>query len=112
MSQLTDSFSIDALLAQMPDDDPQKEEFQRRAIAYHRDCGCAMGAAFMVAAAVLVVLDLLFLDRFSLGHALVGIVAVCVAAAVGKAFGLGVTAVKLLVLRRSIAARSQDLVRV
>lgn len=111
MASRTDSFRIDVLLARMAVDDPQREVFQRRAIAYHRDCGCAMGGAFMVVTAALVVLDVLFVHRFSLEHALVGTAAVFVAAALGKAFGLGLAAMRLVVLRRTIVARTRHLVR-
>ena len=101
---MLDRRAIDALLARLPADDPERAALYARAVAYSTDCGCALGAAFLAGAFVLasIYLAVTGIDLLTCGIALAF---VFVATAVGKLTGLLVASLKLALLRRSLSRR-------
>jgi hypothetical protein len=96
---------VDVLLARLPRDDPDRAALQARAAAYSRDCGCAMGAAFLVGSTLLATVYFTLVGGLSVQTAGAGLLFVLLAALAGKASGLGLAAIKLALLRRSIWQR-------
>jgi hypothetical protein len=97
------SQDIDWLLRQFPSDDPQRASYQKRAIAYQSDCGCSMGAAFMVGSILGVAIAFAVDHRIALVRIVLAMATVLLATAVGKAVGLAVARLRLALLRRKIA---------
>jgi nitrate reductase gamma subunit len=93
------------LLAHLRVDDPERAALQSRAAAYSRDCGCAMGAAFVVGALLLSLSYFTLVAAPSFRTVIVGVVFVLAAALSGKAVGLLLAALKLALLRRSISRK-------
>jgi len=104
----TERGPIDALLARFSTDDPVRAAIQARANAYSRDCGCKMGALFLVGALLLVVVYFLGVGAVSFRTSVAGIVFIFVAAVSGKAAGLGLASLKLALLRRSVLQKLQN----
>ena len=78
---------------------------QTRRARYHRDCGCAMGGAFMVAALLASAVYIAVTARFAIGVIGAGIGFVIVCSMLGKAFGLVVASVRLGLRRRPRTTR-------
>jgi hypothetical protein len=97
--------AVDALLARLPADDPERATLQARAAAYSSDCGCAMGAAFMAGASLVALLYFVFAHGLGFWPGLAGLAFVLVATMVGKLAGLLVASLKLAFLRRSLSRR-------
>jgi hypothetical protein len=85
----------------------ERADVQTRRARYHRDCGCAMGGAFMVAALLASAVYIGVTARFAVGVIGAGIGFVLVCSMLGKAFGLAVASVRLGLLRRSLARRAR-----
>jgi hypothetical protein len=101
------SATIGELADQLVLDRSERAEVQRRRARYHRDCGCAMGGAFMVAALLTSAVYIVVTARFAIGVIGAGIGFVIVCSLLGKAFGLLVASVRLGLLRRSLARRAR-----
>jgi hypothetical protein len=101
---MAQSRDIDWLLRQVERDDPQRADYQRRAIAYQSDCGCSMGAAFMVGSILGVAIAFTVDYRISVFRGVLAVVTVLLATAVGKAVGLALARLRLVLLRRRITA--------
>lgn len=102
------SCDIDALLAQVPPDDPEKVGLQARARSHGQECGCAMGGFFLTGAVLLTVTYFATIGELRVRTGVGGVVFVFLAAGVGKLTGLLVASVKLLLLRRSLARKVQQ----
>lgn len=101
---MQDRRAIDALLARLPADDPERATLQSRAAAYSTDCGCKVGATFMAGALVLAAVYLAFAG-LGLETCGIGLAFVFVATMVGKLTGLLVASLRLAFLRRSLSRR-------
>jgi hypothetical protein len=80
---------------------------QTRMTRYNRDCGCAMGGAFMVAALLTSAVCIVVTARFAIGVIGAGIGFVVVCSMLGKALGLVVASIRLGLLRRSLVRRAR-----
>lgn len=94
--------AVDSLLA--PRADAEGRVLRARARAYARDCGCAMGGAFMLAG-LLVSAAWLATSGIGVARALLAGALILGATALGKATGLLIATVRLALLRRSIPRR-------
>jgi hypothetical protein len=94
---------VDDLLAHVPRDDPERAELVARARKYSRDCGCAIGGAFLGAALLLALAYLAATQDVSVRSLVGGPLGVFVATVVGKLIGLLLAWVRLVVLYRSLA---------
>jgi hypothetical protein len=101
------SAAIGELADQLALEPSARADVQKRRARYHRDCGCAMGGAFMVAALLASVVYIVVTARFAIGVIGAGIGFVIVCSLLGKAFGLLVASVRLGLLRRSLARRAR-----
>jgi hypothetical protein len=101
------SATIGELADQLVLDRSERAEVQRRRARYHRDCGCAMGGAFMVAALLTSAVYIVVTARFAIGVIGAGIGFVIVCSLLGKAFGLVLASLRLELLRRSLARRAR-----
>jgi VIT1/CCC1 family predicted Fe2+/Mn2+ transporter len=99
-----DHRAIDALLARLPANDPERATLQARAVAYSKDCGCTMGAAFF-AGALLLAVTYLAVAGLELSSCGIAVAFVFLATVVGKLTGLLVASLKLTFLRRSLSGR-------
>jgi hypothetical protein len=96
---------VDHLLAHVPRDDPERAELVSRARKYSRDCGCAMGGAFLGVAVLLTIAYLTATLDVSVRSLVAGAVCVFAATVVGKLIGLLLAWVRLVVLYRSLSRR-------
>jgi hypothetical protein len=101
---MQDRRAIDALLARLPADDPERATLQARAVAYSAECGCKLGATFLAGALVLAVVYLALAGPGLLTCG-VALAFVFIATIVGKLIGLLVASVKLSFLRWSLSRR-------
>jgi hypothetical protein len=101
------SATIDELVTQLALKPSERADVQTRMARYNRDCGCAMGGAFMVAALLTSAVYIVVTARFAIGVIGAGIGFVVVCSLLGKAFGLVVASVRLGLLRRSLARRAR-----
>jgi hypothetical protein len=99
--------AVDALLAQMPAGEADRATLQGRARAYSQECGCAMGALFLTAALALALIHLATAADLGVGSVVASVVLIFIASALGKATGLALAALKLALLRWSLARRVQ-----
>ncbi len=94
---------VDALLAQLPADDPEKPLLQAQAQAYSRECGCAMGGFFLCGASLLTLIYFAVTGDLHFLSVVEGAAFVFVAAALGKATGLLLAWGRLALLGRSLS---------
>ena len=99
------ALAVDAMLARIPTDDPELESLRSRADRYGTDCGCAMGAVFLVSALVLALLYTFFVGDLSLSTGVGAVAFTVIAAPLGKLVGLATASLRLSLLRRSISRR-------
>ena len=78
-----------------------------RSARYNRDCGCAAGGMFMVAAMLAVLIYLAVAAAFTIGFVSAGIAFIMISSLLGKAFGLTMASVRLELLRRSLSRRAR-----
>jgi len=73
------------------------------------ECGCSMGAKFMLASAVIVGIYLVFFGKFMfpqiLVDVLIGFIIIFISSAAGKVLGIGLAKLRLAQLYRSLQAR-------
>jgi hypothetical protein len=93
---------VDALLAHLPADDPDRAALQARATTYSRDCGCTIGAAFLAGSLPLAFAYFTLTGGLSIRRGIAGLLFVLIASLSGKAAGLVLASLKLALLRRSI----------
>jgi hypothetical protein len=96
---------VDALLARVPADDPDRVALQSRAAAYSQDCGCRMGAVFLAGSLLVTLASIAKAGGLTVWKGIAGLVFVLIAAMFGKAVGLVLASLKLALLRRSISRR-------
>ncbi|MFY9928691.1 MAG: hypothetical protein WAK82_11865 [Streptosporangiaceae bacterium] len=101
------SAAIGGLVTQLALEPAERADVQTRMARYNRDCGCAMGGAFMVAALLTSAIYIVVTARFAIGVIGAGIGFVVVCSMLGKALGLVVASVRLGLLRRSLARRAR-----
>ena len=94
---------VDELLARLPGDDPERREAQARAGAYSRDCGCGLGGAFLGGAVLLVAGYVAATGDLGARTLLGSVLALFLAASLGKLTGILVASVRLALLHRSLA---------
>lgn len=97
--------TVDALLAQLPADDPARARVQAQTAKYNRECGCALSSFSLTATLLLVAGYFAVTGDLSVRSAAAGVALVLAAAAVGKAVGLLVASLRLALLRRSLSKR-------
>ena len=96
---------VDDLLALISRDDPERVELVARARKHSRDCGCAMGGAFLGIAVLLTLGYLAATPDVSARSVLAGALFVVITTLLGKLLGLLLAWVKLVVLYRSLSRR-------
>jgi len=99
------SSAIGELVAQLALEPAERADVQARMTRYNRECGCAMGGAFMVAALLAVLLYIAVTAAFAIGVIGAGIAFVLISSLLGKVLGLTVASVRLELLRRSLSRR-------
>lgn len=97
--------TVDALLARLPSDDPEKPALQARASGYSRACGCSTGALFLVASTILAAVYFAAGGELAVRTVLAGIGFVLAASLLGKIVGLATATLRLRLLGRSIDRR-------
>jgi hypothetical protein len=80
-----------------------------KAKAYRNECGCVMGGVFFVGALVLLILDGLFSHQITngswVGATLRGAAVAFVASLLGKAIGIGIARLRLVLTYRELRIR-------
>ena len=98
--------TLDRLWRSLPEERPRLRPYVERAEAYRKDCGCSMGAAFLVGALGLLILDGVLFAGFTRGSvlavALRGAALVFGASVIGKLTGLGIARFRLARLDRHL----------
>lgn len=101
------SAAIGELATQLGLDPSERAEVHARMDRYNRDCGCALGGVFTVAALLTVVVYIAVTAAFAIGVIGAGIAFVFASSLLGKVLGLAVAAVRLGLLRRSLSRRAR-----
>ena len=101
------SLLVDDLLARVPAGDPEKVALEARARAHRRDCGCAMGGAFLGVALLLMLAYVAATVDLSIRTALASATFVLLATLLGKLTGLALAWARLALLQRSLARKLQ-----
>jgi hypothetical protein len=99
------SAAIGELVTQLALEPAERSDVHTRMARHNRDCGCAMGGMFLVAALIMAVVYIAVTARFAIGVIGAGIAFVMVSSLLGKAIGLVVASVRLGLLRRSLSRR-------
>jgi hypothetical protein len=97
--------SVDTLLAALSLDDSERAALRARARTYDEDCGCAMGATFLILALILVPSYLATSGSSGWQTAVAGVAVLVTAPIAGKLTGLMLARTRLALLRRSLASR-------
>jgi hypothetical protein len=85
-------------------EDTAAEHFRSPVGVLANECGCAMGGAFLVATAVIVATYLFPFGHFTATAVVVATAVTFASAMAGKAVGISVACVRLLLLRRRFRA--------
>jgi hypothetical protein len=101
------ALAVDDLLARVSPDDPERIELAARARKHSRDCGCAMGGAFLAIATLLALAYFAATLDVSVRGVFAGVLFVLVATLLGKLIGLLLAWVRLARLYRSLSRRLQ-----
>jgi len=99
------SAAIDELVTQLALTDSERAGVRTRMARYNRDCGCAMGGIFMVAALLASALYIVVTARFTIVTIGAAIGLVLASALLGKVTGLLVASARLGLLRLSLSGR-------
>jgi len=104
------SASIDELVTRLALADPEQAGVRTRIARYNRDCGCAMGGIFTVAALLASAVYIVVTARLAIGTigtigAAIGLV--MASALLGKVTGLLVASARLGLLRVSLSGRAR-----
>jgi hypothetical protein len=105
------SAAIEELMAQLVLGPSERSEVQVRMARYNRECGCALGGVFMVAALLTVLVYIVVTASLSIGVFGIGIAFVLVSSLTGKVLGLVMASVRLELLRRTLSRRARRLRR-
>jgi hypothetical protein len=100
--------TIDQILARLPDGQPDSAAVRARAARHATDCGCAMGAAFLVAAVLIAAAYFVWYRTPHPGSVLIGAAGVFLAAIAGKLVGLLLAAIRLALLKRKLLRRPRS----
>jgi hypothetical protein len=103
------SAAIDELAAQLALEPSERADVDVRVARYNRECGCALGGVFMVAAFVAVFAYIAVTGALTIGVFGASIAFVLVSSLLGKVLGLAVASVRLELLRRSLSRRARRL---
>ena len=103
------SSAIDELVTQLTLEPSERADVQTRMDRYNRECGCALGGVFTVAALLTVLVYIAVTAAFAIGVIGVGVAFVLVSSLLGKALGLVVASLRLELLRRSLSRRARRL---
>ena len=99
----------EGLVAAFPEREAELRPLLDRAARYRRDCGCPVGAAFLVASLAVAVAFVARAPAGGIGALLTQVVVallfVFVAGVVGKLLGIAVARIRLALLCRSLAKR-------
>ena len=101
------SVAIDALVTELALTPSEQAGVKTRTARYNRDCGCAMGGVFLVAALVTFLVYMAVTAALAIDVIGAGIAFVVVSSLLGKTLGLVVASVRLGMLRRSLARRAR-----
>ena len=101
------SVAIDALVTELALTPSEQAGVKTRMARYNRDCGCAMGGVFLVAALVTFLVYMAVTAALAIDVIGAGIAFVVVSSLLGKTLGLVVASVRLGMLRRSLARRAR-----
>lgn len=97
---------IEQVLHSYPQERERLRPYIDRIKAFSNDCGCAMGAAFMVGALILLFAYGFLLNGFGGSHLLAGVLGgiafVFCASIAGKLTGIGLARIRLGLLRRRL----------
>lgn len=96
---------VDALAVRLSEGDPQKTELRSRIAALDNECGCTMAGIFLAVAVGLAAVYFVMAGGPSFSSGLLAGGFIFGAAIVGKATGLGVAQLRLLLLRRLLTTR-------
>jgi hypothetical protein len=95
--------------AQRPERDPGIAELRSRVASLASDCGCSMGGIFLAAALTGAAIYFLIAGGLGLSSGLLALAFVFAASVIGKLVGLAVARIRMLRLRRMLAARLASL---
>jgi hypothetical protein len=102
------AFSLEALLAALPDQRERLRPYIDKAHAYSAECGCALGGAFMVAATGALIPYGMLLHGFAGRGVVISVLEavgfVFAATIIGKFVGVGIARVRLALLCRRLRA--------
>jgi hypothetical protein len=101
------STAVNELATQLALEPSERADVQVRIARYNRECGCAMGGVFMVAALLTFVVYIAVTAARAIGVIGAGIAFVVVSSLLGKTLGLIVASVRLDLLRRSLSRRAR-----
>jgi hypothetical protein len=101
------SVAIDALVTELALTPSEQAGVKTRMARYNRDCGCAMGGVFLVAALLTFLVYMAVTAALAIGVIGAGIAFVVVSSLLGKTLGLVVASVRLGMLRRSLSRRAR-----
>ena len=101
------SVAIDALVTELALTPSEQAGVKTRMARYNRDCGCAMGGVFLVAALLTFLVYMAVTAALAIDVIGAGIAFVVVSSLLGKTLGLVVASVRLGMLRRSLARRAR-----
>jgi hypothetical protein len=97
------------LMAAFPEREVEQRPFVDRAARYSRDCGCQMGAAFLVVSLIVAIAWVAFAPAASYGALLtqvfMALLFVFVASIAGKLLGIAIARIRLALLCRYLAKR-------
>ena len=97
---------LEFLLRSFPEERQRLRPYVDRAEAYHHECGCSMGGAFLVGSLGLLMLYAVFFDGFAGSSVLNGVVRasafVLGATVAGKLTGIGIARIRLALLYRHL----------
>ena len=101
------SVAIDALVTELALTPSEQAGVKTRMARYNRDCGCAMGGVFLVAALLTFLVYMAVTAALAIDVIGAGIAFVVVSSLLGKTLGLVVASVRLGMLRRSLSRRAR-----
>lgn len=100
---------LERLWHALPNERDRLRPYIEKAKAYRNECGCVMGGVFFVGALVLLILDSLFSHQITngswVGATLRGVAVAFVASLLGKAIGIGIARLRLVLTYRELRIR-------
>jgi VIT1/CCC1 family predicted Fe2+/Mn2+ transporter len=100
---------LERLWHALPNERDRLRPYIEKAKAYRNECGCVTGGVFFVGALVLLILDGLFSHQITngswVGATLRGVAVAFVASLLGKAIGIGIARLRLVLTYRELRIR-------